>query len=33
MQLDVSELAEGIYIINILEETGKAQVIKIYVQH
>jgi hypothetical protein len=33
MQLDVSELAEGIYIINILEDTGKSQVIKIYVQH
>jgi hypothetical protein len=33
MQLDVSELAEGLYLINILEETGKSQVIKIYVQH
>lgn len=33
MQLDVSELAEGLYLINVLEESGKTQVIKIYVQH
>ena len=33
MLMDVSEIAEGLYIINILEETGKSQSFKIYVQH
>lgn len=33
MQLDVSEISDGIYMLNILEETGKSQNVKIYVQH
>lgn len=33
MQLDVLEIPDGLYIINILEETGKSESVKIYVQH